>query len=79
MPADNLGIWHIPQSLEFERVGGRLHISWSRQAMEYVLQRSDTLAGQWSNVPQIPKIVDGRYTITNNLMGNSRFFRLYHP
>jgi hypothetical protein len=79
LPADNLSIWHIPQSLEFARVAGRLHISWPTQAIDYVLQRRDTLSGQWTNVPQVPKIVNDRYTITNNLMGNSRFFRLYHP
>jgi hypothetical protein len=78
-PADNLSVWHIPQSLQFARVAGRLHISWPTQAVDYVLQRSDTLPGQWSNVPQIPKIVNERYTITNNLMGSSRVFRLYHP
>jgi trimeric autotransporter adhesin len=77
--AKNLSIWHIPQTLEFARVGGRLRLSWPTQALDYILQRNDTLPGSWVNVPQVPQIVNDHYTITNNVMGPTRFFRLYHP
>lgn len=79
-PAEDLAIWHIPQSLQIALMTGKFLISWPTQAVNYVLQSSTVLSqSAWSAFPQVPQIVNGRYTVMSDLFGESSFFRLTQP
>ncbi len=52
-------------------------LTWSINANGFILQSTTNLMSQsWTNVPIVPVIVNGQYTITNPTSSLEQFFRL---
>jgi hypothetical protein len=56
-------------------------VSWPSGASGYLLQSVTNFpasANNWITVTDTPVVVDGRFTVTNNSSGQSKFYRLIH-
>jgi hypothetical protein len=69
----------VPQdvTLSIAVDGDNILISWPAEAMDFVLQETDTLSNpQWSPVTETPEEVDGNFVVTQTLGTADKFFRL---
>jgi formylglycine-generating enzyme required for sulfatase activity len=67
---DSLILWIAP-------AGNQVVLSWPAWASNYVLQSTTNfLPAAWSNVTNVPVIVNGRDTVTNPVSGTQQFYRL---
>jgi hypothetical protein len=68
---------NLPQLLSAVHDGNRVVLSWPTNAHGYFLQSASNLtSGQWSAVTNIPAIVNDRFSVTNEVTGPGKFFRL---
>jgi subtilisin-like proprotein convertase family protein len=51
-------------------------LSWTNSLAGYTLQTTPNLAIAWTNALPPPVVVSGRFTVTNNISGATRFYRL---
>jgi uncharacterized repeat protein (TIGR03803 family) len=60
--------------------GNNLVIAWPSSAIGYTLETAAALgsAARWAAVTNVPVIVNGQYTVTNAVTGQSAFFYLSH-
>ena len=67
-----------PPTLVVELSGGSVQLSWPASAAGFTLAASTNLgpSAVWTPVATIPFVVNGRYTLTSPIVGQSRFFRL---
>jgi len=57
--------------------GNQVVLSWPAWASNYVLQSTTNfLPAAWSNVTNVPVVVNGRDTVTNPISGTQQFYRL---
>src|ERR1039458_8625454 len=68
----------LPPSLQIQLAGTNVVVSWPLWAAGYVLQTTDKLrtTNSWAAVTNVPVIVNFQYTVTNQISGSSRFYRL---
>jgi autotransporter-associated beta strand protein len=59
--------------------GNRAVLDWTTAGPGYVLERAPTLSGSWGAAGGLPTVINSRYTVTNAIGGNTRFFRLSKP
>ncbi len=64
--------------LAVAQAGNKAVVSWQGSLTGYQLQSTTLMppAGSWSNVGISPMLVQGRNTVTNEISGASRFYRL---
>ncbi|MDQ6631660.1 MAG: hypothetical protein M3Y82_07860, partial [Verrucomicrobiota bacterium] len=63
--------------LNFARTGNQLVLSWPTNAVGFTLQSITNLTStNWISSTNLPVILGGQYTVTNNLSSGSRFYRL---
>ncbi|MDQ6632357.1 MAG: hypothetical protein M3Y82_11495 [Verrucomicrobiota bacterium] len=63
--------------LNFVRSGNQLVLSWPTNAVGFTLQSITNLTStNWISSTNLPIILGGQYTVTNNLSSSSRFYRL---
>ena len=64
--------------LQIQLSGTNVVLSWPLSAAGYVLQTTDklTMTNTWTTVTNVPEIVNFEYMITNQISGDSRFYRL---
>ncbi len=55
---------------------GKARMTWSTASPGFQLQQTGRLPGTFSNSPTAPRVVQGRYTVTNLLAGTNQFYRL---
>jgi len=68
---------NLPQSLAISRAADRVMLSWPTNALGFNLQSSTNLtAGDWLKVTNTAAILGEQFTVTNDLAGRSKFFRL---
>jgi uncharacterized repeat protein (TIGR03803 family) len=68
----------LPPSLQIQLAGTNVVVSWPCSAAGYVLETTDKLrtTNSWTAVTNVPVIVNFQYTVTNQISGGSRFYRL---
>lgn len=68
----------LPPALQIQLSGTNVVLTWPLSAAGHVLQTTDKLAptNSWATVTNVPVIVDFQYTVTNQISGGSRFYRL---
>jgi len=68
----------LPPSLRIELSGTNVVLTWPLSGAGYVLQSTDklTTTNSWTTVTNVPVIVNFQYTVTNQISGGSRFYRL---
>ncbi len=64
--------------LAVSKAGSQAVVSWQGSLTDFRLQSATNLAATnlWSNVTNSPVLVQGRSTVTNDLSGPRRFYRL---
>jgi hypothetical protein len=62
--------------VESDSVSNRLRVDWSTAYPGWIAQSASQLNGTFSNAPQAPAIVNGRYAITNIAATTNQFYRL---
>jgi hypothetical protein len=62
--------------VEPDAVSNRLRVDWSTAYPGWVAQSTSQLNGIFTNAPQAPAIVNGRYAITNIAPTTNQFYRL---
>jgi len=71
---------NLPQFLGVSRAENGVSLSWPTNSRSVTLQYSTNLApANWLRVTNPVTIVNGQYTITNDIVGRTRFFRLAEP
>jgi len=66
-----------PPVLTLSKQGTNLVLNWPTNTLAFALQWSTNLGtATWSNAIPAPAIVDGQYTVTNNMTNKARFYRL---
>ncbi|HNQ89221.1 MAG TPA: autotransporter-associated beta strand repeat-containing protein [Verrucomicrobiota bacterium] len=60
---------------------GEVALEWSTAAYHYQAEETPGLGppGSWQPLPAPPRVVDGRYTVTNTPAATPRFYRLEQP
>jgi hypothetical protein len=68
----------LPPSLQIQLAGTNVVLTWPLSGAGFVLQSATKLAPpvSWTSVTNVPVIVDFQYTVTNQVSGGSRFYRL---
>lgn len=68
----------LPPSLQIQLAGTNVVLTWPLSATGYVLQSANKLAPPiaWTTVTNVPVVVNFQYTVTNQMSGGSRFYRL---
>jgi hypothetical protein len=68
----------LPPSLQIQLAGTNVVLTWPFSAAGYVLQSANKLAPPtvWTTVTNVPGVVNFQYTVTNQISGGSRFYRL---
>jgi hypothetical protein len=68
----------LPPSLQIQLAGTNVVVSWPFWAAGFVLESANKLAPpiSWATVTNVPVIVNFQYTVTNQVSGGSRFYRL---
>ena len=68
-------------SLNVAQFRNDLVLSWSQNAQGFVLEMTDTLASTtpWEVVTNAPAMADGNITVTLDIAGRARFYRLRKP
>jgi hypothetical protein len=68
----------LPPSLQIQLAGTNVVLTWPLSGAGYVLQSANKLTPpvSWTTVTNVPVIVNFQYTVTNQISGNSRFYRL---
>lgn len=70
----------LPAVLNIAAANGQSVIRWRAPAAGYVLQYADSpKSTNWVNVPAAPVVISGTNTVTLDLTGTPRFFRLRAP
>jgi autotransporter-associated beta strand protein len=62
-----------------ETAPNRVRVDWSTAYPGWTAQSSPTIIGNYSDVPLVPAMVNGRYALTNLPATNNNFFRLHQP
>jgi len=76
-PATNIALWHIPHPLKVERSGDQLRLSWPGTGTNFALEACSILdSSNWASVPQAPVAAGSELTVTNEVCGPTRFYRL---
>lgn len=58
-------------------IGSGLNLSWPGYGTNYTLEATGRLASPtWVEVPAAPVLVEGRLTLTDEISGSSRYYRL---
>ena len=70
-----------PPLLNIQQVqANKARLHWTNSAGGYRLESTPSLAPtNWSVTPDEPLSVDGRYNVTNDITGQSKFYRLHKP
>ena len=69
----------VPPVLAISSLGSQVVLSWPYAVTGYALQSVTNLpaaTNEWAAVTNVPVLTDGRYTLTNNLTDNRKFYRL---
>jgi pimeloyl-ACP methyl ester carboxylesterase len=68
----------LPPPLQIQLAGTNVVVSWPFWAAGFVLESANKLAppASWTTVTNVPVIVNFQYTVTNQISGGSRFYRL---
>jgi pimeloyl-ACP methyl ester carboxylesterase len=68
----------LPPSLQIQLSGTNVVLTWPLSGAGYVLQSANSLAPpvSWTTVTNVPVIVNFQYTVTNQISGAVRFYRL---
>jgi hypothetical protein len=68
----------LPPSLQIQLAGTNVVLAWPLSGAGYVLQSTDKLTPttSWTTVTNVPVIVNFQYTVTNQISGAARFYRL---
>jgi hypothetical protein len=68
----------LPPSLHIQLAGTNVVVSWPFWAAGFVLETTDKLraTNSWTAVTNVPEVVNFQYTVTNQMSGGSRFYRL---
>jgi len=68
----------LPPSLQIQMVGANVVLTWPLSANGYVLQSVNQLTPlvSWATVTNVPVIVNFQYTVTNQISGTPRFYRV---
>jgi len=76
-----VGGWSLTVSvgipIQIGRVQTNVVVSWPGSATNYSLQSSRGLSTLWSNVTNAPALGGGRYYVTNAMIGDGMFYRLF--
>ena len=76
-PANNIALWHIPHSLNIDRTGNDVTLSWPATGTNFLLEAtSDLGAPDWQGVSGTPAIVNDQCLVTIPLGSGNQFFRL---
>jgi hypothetical protein len=67
---------NLPQLLRVGRSGNAIILAWSTNAVGFVLQSSDNLFSNWTDITNNISVVGPENTVTNSLTGTNKFFRL---
>src|SRR5438034_9796423 len=69
---------NLPQLLRITRAGNAVVISWPTNAVGSVLQSTETLSpANWIDMTNGVGVAGSENTMTNNVSGTTRFFRLH--
>jgi hypothetical protein len=68
----------LPPSLQIQLAGTNVVVAWPFWAAGFVLETTDKLrtTSSWTTVTNVPGVVSFQYTVTNQISGGSRFYRL---
>jgi pimeloyl-ACP methyl ester carboxylesterase len=68
----------LPPSLQIQLAGTNVVLTWPLSGAGYVLQSANQITPpiSWTTVTNVPVIVNFQYTVTNQISGDSRFYRL---
>jgi pimeloyl-ACP methyl ester carboxylesterase len=68
----------LPPPLQIQLAGTNVVVSWPFWAAGFVLESTDKLraTNSWTAVTNVPEVVNFQYTVTNQVSGGSRFYRL---
>jgi hypothetical protein len=68
----------LQPSLQIQLSGTNVVLTWPLSGGGYVLQSANKLTPpiSWTTVTNVPVIVNFQYTVTNQISGSSRFYRL---
>ena len=67
----------MPAQLYITRDAGKVVVSWSTNNPGFALQCTTSLPStNWVNVTNVVSVVDDRYTVTNDVAGIAKFYRL---
>jgi probable HAF family extracellular repeat protein len=68
----------LPPTLQIQLSGTNVVVTWPLSAAGFVLETTDklTTTDSWTTVTNVPAIVNFQYTVTNQISGSSRFYRL---
>jgi hypothetical protein len=73
----NIAMWHIPYTLNIARSGNSDVLSWPAPGTNFVVQSATSLAASdWSDLPQVPVVVNDSCVVTNVASDPSRVYRL---
>ena len=68
----------LPPTLEIQLSGTNVVLTWPLSGADYVLQSANQLTPpiSWTTVTNVPVIVNFQYTVTNEISGAARLYRL---
>ena len=67
-------------TITFQRLEGEgIELSWPSAASDLILQRAETIEGEWSDVDEPVVPVNDQNTVTISSEGNQAYFRLWAP
>jgi hypothetical protein len=71
----------LPPSLQIQVSGTNVVLTWPLSGAGYVLQVAHNLTPpiSWTTVTNVPVIVNFQYTVTNQVSGDTRFYRAILP
>jgi len=70
----------LPAQLYITRDAGNVVVSWSTNNPGFALQCTTNLPStNWVNVTNVVSVVADRYTVTNDVAGIAKFYRLFMP
>ncbi len=77
--------WSAPSNaaprLSFERAGNQIVLSWPAGQVGFVLESAPALTAptSWSVVAPAPVVVNGKFTVSDPIVGLSKYYRLRSP
>ena len=78
LPAPGKLVVKSATTLGIVQVGNDVVITWSTNAVGYLLESATNLFGLWSTVSPPPTIINGQNSVTTTMAGGNRFYRLKH-